>query len=84
MAGQWTSEFTFIGGAVRSSTMTYLAMVDDQSAALRILSHFTLWDAAEWYDSEPRPWNLAGIAVSKQPLQQMIAVERMGRRAVRR
>jgi hypothetical protein len=59
--------------------MTYLAMVDDESAELRIpFSHFTLWDGGEWYDAESRQWNLAGIAVSKQPLKQMIAVSEWG------
>jgi hypothetical protein len=48
MAGHWTDLFTFIGGAVRSSTMTYLAMVGDQSAELRIPAcHFTLWNVGE-------------------------------------
>lgn len=75
MAGHWTDVFSFIGGAVRRNTIVYLAMVGDESAKLRVPeAHFTLWHQGKWLDAEGRDWDLAGLAVSKQPLEQMIAV----------
>lgn len=53
MAGHWTDEFTFIGGAIRSRTMGYLAMVSDEEVKENIpVSHFTLWELDEWYDAQ--------------------------------
>jgi hypothetical protein len=79
MAGHWTDTFTFIGGAVRSRTLTYLAMVGDESAENRIPgTSFVLWNGGKWQDCGDPEWNLAGIAVAKQPLEQMIAVGEWG------
>ena len=67
--------FSFVAGAVRRNSMVYLAMVADQAAKLRVpAADFTLWHQGKWLDAEGRDWDLAGLAVAKQPLEQMIAV----------
>lgn len=79
MAGHWTDTFSFVAGALRRNSMGYLAMVGDETAKLRVPeAHFTLWDQDEWYDAEGRDWNVAGVAVAKQPLEQMVAVSEWG------
>jgi hypothetical protein len=79
MAGYWTDLFSYISGAVRSSTMTYLAMVGDEAAEERVpQTLFVLWEPTEWFHCEARRWNLAGIAVAKQPIEQMIAIGEWG------
>jgi hypothetical protein len=75
MAGHWTDIFSFVAGAVRRNSMVYLAMVGDQAAKLRVPeAHFVLWHQGKWLNAEGRDWDLAGLAVAKQPLEQMIAV----------
>jgi hypothetical protein len=75
MAGHWTDLFSFVAGAVRRNSMVYLAMVGDQAAKLRVPeAHFLLWHQGKWLNAEGRNWDLAGLAVAKQPLEQMIAV----------
>lgn len=79
MAGHWTNLFGFIAGAVRSNAMVYLAVVGDQAAKQRVPgANFIMWHQGKWLNIEPRPWNVSGIAVAKQPLEQMIAVSEWG------
>jgi hypothetical protein len=71
--------FSYVGGAIRSKVLVYLAMAGDESAEQKIpLTHFVLWDQGTWRTCHERRWLLAGVAVAKQPLEQMIAVGEWG------
>ena len=79
MAGHWTDQFSYLAGAIRSKALVYLAMAGDESADKKIpLTHFVLWDQGTWRNCNDRPWLVAGIAVAKQPLEQLIALGEWG------
>jgi hypothetical protein len=68
-----------MAGAVRNQSMVYLSLVGDQTAKLRVPeAHFIMWHQGKWLNVEPRHWNVSGIAVAKQPLEQMVAVSEWG------
>ena len=59
--------------------MFYLSLISDETAKLRVPdAQFVMWNQGEWLDGGERDWNLAGLAVAKQPLEQMIAVGEWG------
>jgi hypothetical protein len=79
MAGKWTDVFSYVACAVRRDSMFYLSLISDETAKLRVPdAQFVMWNQGDWLDGGARDWNLAGLAVAKQPLEQMIAVGEWG------
>ena len=79
MAGKWTDVFSYVACAVRRDSMFYLSLISDETAKLRVPdAQFVMWNQGDWLDGGERDWNLAGLAVAKQPLEQMIAVGEWG------
>lgn len=78
--GHWTDLFSFAIGAVRSKDIGYLVLSNDEMSHKKIrYSGFVQWHAGEWADGGHTEWLTAGIAIAKQPLEQMIAVSEFGK-----
>jgi hypothetical protein len=79
MSGHWTDEFSFTGGAVRDKVTGYFSLVGDEGAENKV-PHvvFTAWRSGSWYDAGKKRWNIAGVAVSHEPIAQMVAVSQWG------
>lgn len=75
MSKNWAKDFTCVTGAVRFSDLAYLAMAGDALSRLDVVhTYFSEWDAGTWRDGGKVDWPVAGIAIAREPLQQMCAV----------
>lgn len=79
MGGHWTDQFSFVHGAVRNRTTGYLALVGDEVAERKIpQAIFVVFHQNQWLNGADRKWRVAGMAVAKKPLEQLIAVAEWG------
>jgi len=79
MAGHWTDLFSFVTGIVRRKDLGYLVLSSDEmSKRKNPYSGFVQWHAGEWADAGHKKWLIAGIAVVRQPVEQMVAVSEYG------
>ena len=79
MAGNFTQDFSFVGGVVRDKELTYISLVGDEATARKVRhAMFNLWDSGEWYHCADTHWNAVGLAVVHKPVSQLVAVGQWG------
>lgn len=79
MAGHWTDKFSFVGGVVRNKETAYLTLVGDDVAEQKIpQAIFVVWHKGQWLQGASKDWNAGGVAVARQPLEQLVAVGEWG------
>ena len=75
MVAHWTDLFSFVGGAVRSRELTYLALVNDEMAATKTdHSYFSQWYKGVWGKviDGSSAWTTCDVTVCQHPLHQCI------------
>jgi hypothetical protein len=79
MGGHWTDEFSYTGGAIRDHVTVYFSLIGDDGAENHVPhAVFTAWRDGSWYDAGKKSWQVAGVAVVREPITQMVAVGRWG------
>jgi hypothetical protein len=74
MAGNWTSDFTFTRGAVRTKEIGYLIAVNDKLAEKKTpFSLLITFFKGQWYHIELK-WACTGACVVKVPKEQGVAI----------
>lgn len=73
MPRQWTDVMSFVTGAVRRKDIAYLALVADELVPQKVDHTYPLaWNDPKWFGSDigMQEWTTAGVAVTRQPLEQ--------------
>ena len=79
MAGHWTDLFSFVAGAIRLGDLGYLVLSSDEAASAHIpMASIVQWEPTGWADCGTLKWRVAGVAVVRQPLEQLCAVGEFG------
>jgi hypothetical protein len=75
MPRNWTEQYTFLSGAVASSTVVYFVTHEDEVAAERVpYSSFLTWRDGQWLDGGTREWPTASLAAIPGDMTQLIAI----------
>lgn len=79
MSGHWTDVYSFITGALRLPDLGYLVLSNDGAAEQKIpMAGIVQWEPEGWADCGTVNWRAAGVAVVRQPLEQLCVVGEFG------
>jgi hypothetical protein len=79
MTGHWTDLYSFITGAIRRPDLGYLVLSNDEAAKAHIaMAGIVQWKPTGWGDGGTVNWRAAGVAMVRQPLEQLCLVGEFG------